>query len=163
MEAEERGLAYACANIARLFTENMNLMEQYQRDQYLPAIKRFCEQYRPVIEAFENHCAAHPTEADAAARACAERFLDGAAEAITERSRRKGRLAARLDMETYRMTVAAFIVPGIGALQFAHGQMLMDAIRTGWNRAYPKYPFMQTDVETLNQGFGLRTFWKAKH
>lgn len=156
MKEDER-LRRAAEQMPRLFTENLRLMDSYTKEGYLPAVKAFCERYEPILRDYDAFCQENPEEAEEAARFCAEAFLTGAAE-VAEKSRRKRKLAAALDMQLYRQNLAAFIVPGIGALKLVYGQLLMDAVREGWNRTYPKYPFIQADVETLNNGFRMK-FW----
>lgn len=154
---EDKRLEAAAEQMPRLFTENLRLMDSYTKEGYLPAVKAFCERYEPILADYNAFCEENPGEAQEAALACAQAFLAGAA-GVVEESRRKKKWAASLDMQLYRQNLAAFIVPGIGAMKLPYGQLLMDAIREGWNRAYPKYPFLQADVETLNNGFRMK-FW----
>ncbi|MCI8514747.1 MAG: hypothetical protein HFI93_09030 [Lachnospiraceae bacterium] len=152
---EDKRLARAVERMPRLFTENLRLMDSYTKEAYLPTVKAFCDRYEAVLADYDAFCRENPQEAKEAAFLCAEAFLEGAA-GVIEKSRQKKKLAASLDMQMYRQNLAAFIVPGIGAMNLAYGQALMDAVREGWNRAYPKYPFIQADVETLNKGFRMK-------
>ena len=152
----DENLDFACENMAKLLTENLNLMDSYTRDKYLPGVKKFCAKYRPVVAAFNQYCTEHEAAAPDAARECADAFLAGAAEMIAKKAEGKKEFTASMDMQLYRQILAAFVIPGIGAMQFPYGQLLIDAIREGWNAAYPKYTFLQADVETLNQGFRIR-------
>ncbi len=153
----DENLNEARAHLSELLLTNLDAMEFYTKQKYLVAMKAFCVRHRSVVASFEQYCEEHEADAAEAAGVCAEQFMADAQAALTERQQGKKKFAANMELQTFRQVMAAFVVPGIGAMQMAHGQLLIDALRGAWNRAYPEAQFAQADVNTLNEGFKLQT------
>ena len=157
-ETEKEELAFASSNLSKIFTENTHRMADYEKRKYLPAVQEICRTYLPYLKVYHGFCVNHPDKGQAAAAYVAEAFLSQVKEFTEERlSGRKWK--DRVLMEQYRMVMAAFVVPCLKEMKAENGQALVDAICSGWKKLYPDFPFQQTDIMTLQNGFKMRLFF----
>ena len=157
-EEEREELAFTLRELPRIFTENTHRMADYEKRKYMPAVQEICKTYLPPIQLYHNFCKAHPERGEAAAKECAQSFMEGAEAYIA------GRLSGnkwkdRIAMEQFRMVMAAFVVPCLREMKAENGQMLVDEICRLWKKNYPRYVFQQTTVSVLQNGFKMRGFF----